>query len=93
MAVLPAFGLNSSRLLTPECCCCDLSAFFAVEVVTTAAAAAGVAAPVLAGVASLDGVAGRNDLRLGVLGKSDLLQARHHGMALSESILSIQHRP
>ena len=78
--MLPAFGLNSSRLLMPECCCCNLSVFFAVDVV---AVAAGVATPVvLAGVASLDGVAGRNDLRLGVLGKSDLLQAGHCRMAM-----------
>jgi len=70
VAVLPAaFGLNNSRLLTPECCC-DLGIFFAVDVVPAAAA---VAATVLVGVANLDGVAGRNDLRLGVLGKSDLL--------------------
>ena len=77
--MLPAFGLKSSRLLMPECCCCNLSVFFAVDVV---AVAAGVATPVLAGVASLDGVAGRNDLRLGVLGKSDLLKAGHWRMAM-----------
>ena len=80
--MLPAFGLNSSRLLMPECCCCNLSVFFAVDVVAVAAVAAGGATPDLAGVASLDGVAGRNDLRLGVLGKSDLLQAGHCRMAM-----------
>ena len=76
--MLPALGLNSSRLLTPECCC-DLSVFFAVDVVT---AAAEMAAPVLAGVVILDGVDGRNELRTGVLGRSDLLQTGYYSTRL-----------
>ena len=87
-AVPPILGLKSSRQLTPACGCCVLGSFLAVDVAPAAAADGAALAGVvsLASVASLDGVAGRNDrLLAGVLGRSDLLFAECCRMARSRT--------